>query len=230
MKYVVAGVMVGFLTIVAGTIKVAASSEAGLRIKYSDIQNNFSRYWVKYWGECPGEFRAGIAEDGDLRFISRTTEPDKKLKVSLTNLRTGKKIERAYKKPNLGSNDFNLTQLGNSNGKHEVKYAIYNKDTNKSLETGTFTYNVDVFEETRERRGNWKLEHYCLDEYKDDYSNNNYSNHNYNNNDNQKKLGDCRIIGSREVKYCQGQRTRDIHDLGIVNLDRDRVDIDIDIR
>ena len=212
MKYIFAGVAVGLLTLVGGTLKVTASSAAGLHIEFSEIKDTFHRHFVKYIGECPGESSSGVAENGDLRFISSTTEPQKKLKVSLTNLRTGKRIERDYKKIGLGSNDFNLTQLGNSDGGHEVEYVIYDKDTKESLETGKFTYNVTVSEETKEVNADWKLELYCVDDY--DYK---------------KKLNECKTVGIRQVKYCRGSKTGDIRDRGIVNLDRKTVEIDLDI-
>lgn len=213
MKYIVASLAISLLALTVGKVNVIASSVAGLHIEFSDIKDTFNRHLVKYIGECPDEFWSGLAEDGDLRFISHNTEPNKKLKVSLTNLRTGKRINRDYKKPSLGSNDFNLTQLGNSNGSHEIEYAIYNKDTKERLETGSFTYNITSSQETREIMANWKLELYCIDDY-----------------DHKKKLNECKTIGSRQVKYCRGQRTSDIRDRGIVNLDRDRVYIDINIR
>ena len=213
MKYIVAGVAVGLLTLVMGTWKVTASSTAGLHIEFSDIKDNFNRHLVKYVGDCPDEIWSGMAEDGDLRFISRTTEPNKKLKVSLINLRTGRRINRDYKKAGRGSNDFNLTQLGNSNGSHEIEYTIYHKDTKASLETGTFTYNVTSSQETREIKANWKLELYCTDDY--DYK---------------KKLNECEDVAIRQVKYCRGSRTSDIRNYGIVNLDRTKVEIDLDIR
>ena len=209
MKYVFASVAVSLVTLAGGILTVRASSVAGFHIEFSDIKDTFNRHLVKYIGDCPGDYRSGMAEDGDLRFISRTTEPQKKLKVSLINLRTGKKIERDYKKAGRGSNDFNLTQLGNGDGSHEVEYAIYHKDTKESLETGRFTYNVTSSQETKERKANWKLELYCV-------------------NDSDKKLNECTTIGSRQVKYCQGSRTGDIRNRGVVNLDRKTVEIDLD--
>lgn len=211
MKYIT-GITLGLLTLAVGTLKVTASSTAGLHIEFSEIKDTFSRHLVKYIGECPGEFWFGLAEDGDLRFISRTTEPDKPLKVSLTNLRTGKRINRDYQKKGQGSNDFNLTQLGNSDGIHEIEYAIYNKDTKESLETGTFTYNVTSSQETKEIKANWTLELYCVDDY--DYK---------------KNLNECYYVGVREVKYCQGIRTGEIRDRGIVNLNRKNLEINLDI-
>lgn len=210
MKYIFAGVTIGLLTLASGTWKAVASSEVGLHIEFSEIKDTFTRHLVKYIGECPGESRSGIAENGDLRFISKTTEPNKKLEVNLINTRTGKKIRRDYKKLGRGSNDFNLTQLGNNAGSHGVEYAIFDKDTKEILETGSFTYNVELSEETKERNANWKLELYCAS-------------------DSDKKLNECNTIGSREVKYCQGSKTGDVRDRGIVNLDRKTVEIDLDI-
>ena len=212
MKYIWTGITLGLLTLAVGTLKVVASSEVGIHIEFSDIKDTFSRHIVKYIGDCPGEYRSGIAEDGDLRFISRTTEPDKPLKVRLTNLRSGKRIERDYKKIGLGSNDFTLTQLGNSRGSHEIEYVIYDKDTKESIETGKFGYNVTVSQETRRIDANWKIELYCVDDYA-------YK----------KKLNECRNIGIRQVKYCNGSRTNDIRDRGVVNLDRKNLEIDLDI-
>ena len=213
MKYIFAGAALSILAVTVGVIKVVASPGVGIHIEFSEIKDTFSRHLVKYIGECPGEYWSGIAEDGDLRFISRTTEPNKKLKVQLTNLRTGRQISRDYKKAGRGSNDFTLTQLGNSDGSHEVEYAIYHNDTKAILEAGTFTYNVTSSQETREIKATWKLELYCVDGY--DYK---------------KKLNECEEIAIREVKYCRGRKTRDIHNHGIVNLDRKKVEIDLDIR
>ena len=212
MKHILTGISLGLLTLALGALKVVASSEVGIHIEFSDIKNTFSRHVVKYIGECPGEYRYGMAEDGDLRFISRTAEPDKTLKVSLTNLRSGKRIERDYKKTGLGSNDFTLTQLGNSRGSHEIEYVIYDKNTKKSIETGTFFYNVTVSQETKRINANWKIELYCVDDYA-------YK----------KKLNECRNIGIRQVKYCNGSRTRDIRNRGVLNLDRKNIEIDLDI-
>ncbi|MGK7952629.1 MAG: hypothetical protein AB4368_28530 [Xenococcaceae cyanobacterium] len=208
MKYIVASLALGLVTLAAGTVEVRASATAGLRLEFSNIRDAFSRNIIRYTGECPGEERYGVAEDGDLRFISHTTEPNKSLKVSLTNLRSGKRIKRDYKKVGLGSNDFNLTQLGNRDGSHEVEYAIYDKDTKENLETGTFTYNVTVYEHTQRRNGNWKQELYCAT-------------------DAFEKLEKCKIIGSREVKYCQGRRTNDIRDRGIVHFNSPKIEINI---
>ena len=212
-KYIFASSALSILAVTSGVVKGVAFPEAGIHIEFSQIKDSFSRHLVKYIGECPGEYWSGIAEDGDLRFISLTTEPDKKLKVQLTNLRTGRQIRRDYKKEGRGSNDFTLTQLGNSDGSHEVEYAIYDHHTKAILETGTFTYNVTVSEKTRKTKANWKLELYCADDY--DYK---------------QKLNECYNLGIREVKYCWGERTGKYRHYGIVNLDRKNIEIDLDIR
>lgn len=209
MKYIVAGLALGLVTLAVSTEKIRASATAGLRSEFSNIREVFSLNIIRYTGECPGETRYGVGEDEDLRFISHNTEPDRSLKVSLTNLRSGKRIKRDYKKVGLGSNDFNLTQLGNRDGIHEVEYAIYDKDTKENLETGIFTYDVTVYEQTQRRNGDWKQELYCATNAFE-------------------KLDKCKIIGSREVKYCQGRRTNDIRDRGIVHIDSPKIEIIID--
>lgn len=208
MKYIIAGIALGLLNLAAIKVKVTASSEVGLRMEFSNIKDTFSRHLVKYIGDCPGEYSSGIAENGDLRFISFTTEPNRPLKVSLTNLRSGKRIERDYKKIGLGSNDFNLNQLGNDDGSHEVEYAIYHKDTKESLETGTFNYNVSVSKETKERNAYRKIELYCAS-------------------DEEEKLKKCKSVRSREVKYCPDGRNSQVRDLGIVDLNYRKVEIDV---
>ncbi len=213
MKYIFAGAVLSILAVTGGMIKVLASPGAGIHIEFSQIKDSFTRHFVKYIGECPRQYWYGIAEDGDLRFISLTTEPNKKLKVQLTNLRTGRQIRRDYKKAGRGSNDFTLTQLGNSDGSHEVEYAIFHNDTKAILEAGTFTYNVTSSQKTQKTKANWKLELYCVDDY--DYK---------------KKLNECKNLGIREVKYCWGERTDKYRHHGIVNLDRKKVEIDLDIR
>lgn len=94
MKYIVAGLALGLVTLAVSTEKIRASATVGLRSEFSNIREVFSLNIIRYTGECPGETRYGVAEDEDLRFISHNTEPDRSLKVSLTNLRSGKRIER----------------------------------------------------------------------------------------------------------------------------------------
>ena len=71
-----------------------------------------------------------------------------------------------------------------------------------------FTYKVTVYEQTQRRNGNWKQELYCAT-------------------DALAKLEKCKIIGSREVKYCQGRRTNDIRDRGIVHFNSPKIEINI---
>ena len=196
------------LAILIPIAKVIASSNVGIHIEYSDIKDIFHRHLTKYIGDCPGESWSGIAQHGDLRFIDYNTEPNKQLKVDLINITTGKKITRDYKKAQRGSNDFTLTQLGNNDGKHNIEYQIYDKNTKEAVATGKFTYTVTSSEEIKEREAQWKLELYCAS-------------------DSNKKLQDCQTIGSRKVKYCDGRKTSDIYNQGTFDLDRTRVEINL---
>ena len=187
---------------------VIADSGVGIHIEFSEIKDTFSRHLTKYIGDCPGESWSGIAQNGDLRFIDKNIEPNKQLKVELINISTGKKITRDYKKSQRGSNDFTLSQLGNSDGAHNIEYRIYDKSTKATVATGNFTYNVTSSEETKKRDAQWKIELYCASDSDD-------------------KLQDCNTIGSRKVKYCNGIRTGDIYNQGTFNLDRKTVEINL---
>ena len=206
LKYLLSAAVITLATF--STAKVIASSDAGLHIEFSEIKDTFHRTLTKYTGECPGEYWSGIAQNGDLRFIDYSTEPDRKLKVTLINLATGDKITRDYKKEKKGSNDFNLTQLGNSDGEHNIEYQIYNKSTKETVATGNFTYTVTSSEEVKPRDAEWKLELYCPS-------------------DPNKKLKDCNTIASRKIKYCGGVRTGDVENQKIFNLDNRTVEIDL---
>ena len=138
------------------TAKVIADSDVGIHIEYSEIKDTFHRHLTKYIGDCPGESWSGIAQDGDLRFIDYNTEPSKQLKVDLINITSGKKITRDYKKVQRGSNDFTLTQLGNSDGEHNIEYLIYDKNTKQAVATGNFTYTITSSQEIKERDAQWK--------------------------------------------------------------------------
>lgn len=144
-----------------------------------------------------------------MRFISYKTEPNKKLKVNLINLRTGKKITRDYKKNQLGSNDFNLSQLGNDEGNHSVEYQIYHKDIKNTIESGNFTYTITSSQETHSRNAEWKLELFCTENY------------------NNTNIRNCNTVGKREVKYCQGIKTGEVRNQGIINLDQKLIEINI---
>ncbi len=172
-------------------IKTIASSNAGLHLNKGSIRDDFHAHLVKYIGDCPGKYWSGLAVDGDIRFISRQTKPQKKLKVRLTNLRTGKEIKRDYKKAEKGSNDFTLGKIGNGDGIHKVEYEIYHKDTKDILESGNFSYQITSSQETKQRRGNWKLELFCVSDEK-------------------VSVEQCDVVGQREVKYCQGTKTGDV--------------------
>lgn len=188
--------------------KVIASSDVGIHIEYSEIKDTFHRHLTKYTGDCPGESWSGIAQNGDLRFIDYSIEPNKQLKVDLLNTATGKKITRDYKKAQRGSNDFTLTQLGNSDGEHNIEYRIYDQSTKEAVATGNFTYTVTSSEDIQEREAQWKLELYCAS-------------------DSNEKLQDCKTIGSRKVKYCDGTRTSDVYNQGTFNLDRTIIEINL---
>lgn len=196
------------LAVLIPVAKVIASSDVGIHIEYSSIKDTFHRHLTKYIGDCPGESWSGVAQNGDLRFIDRNTEPNKQLKVDLINLTTGKKITRNYKKIQLGSNDFTLTQLGNSDGEHNIEYRIYDKSTKQAIATGNFSYTITSSREIIELDAQWKLELYC-------------------DSDSNAKLQDCKTIGSRKVKYCDGRKTGDIYNQGTFNLDRKTVEIDL---
>ena len=198
------------LSIVAVTTpKAIANSEAGLHLEYSELKNSFERVLTRYTGDCPGESWSGLAQNGDLRFIDYSTEPNKDLKVNLINLATGDKITRDYKKAQLGSNDFNLTQLGNSDGEHNIEYQIYSKSTKETIATGQFSYTVTSSEVSEQRNANWKMELYCAE-------------------DTNRKLKDCNAIASRKIKYCDGVRSDSSVPKGTFNLDRRTVEIDLD--
>ena len=190
------------------TAQAITASDAGLHIEFSEIKNTFHRTLTQYTGECPGESWSGIAQKGDLRFIDYGIEPDKKLKVNLINLNTGKRITRDYKKSGQGSNDFNLTQLGNNDGDHSIEYQIYHKDTKETLATGNFVYTVTSDKVTQQRDAEWKLQLYCVD-------------------DANRTLADCNTVASRKIKYCDGRKTRDVQNKGTFNLDRKTVEIDL---
>ena len=196
------------LTSLIVTSKVIASTDVGIHIEFSEIKDTFHRHLTKYLGDCPGESWSGIAQNGDLRFIDRNIEPSKQLKVNLINLTTGKKITRDYKKTQRGSNDFTLTQLGNSDGEHNIEYQIYDKSTKETVATGNFIYTVTSSKETKEREAQWKLELYCASDYHE-------------------KLQDCDTIAGRKIKYCDGRRTDDLQNLGTFDLDRKTVEIDL---
>ena len=208
MNLLKATIILATLTITATAMKVIAASDVGIHVEFSEIKDTFHRHVVKYVGDCPGEDSSGLAADGDLRFISYKTEPNRKLKVDLINLRTGKKITRDYKKSRLGSNDFNLSQLGNSNGDHSVEYQIYDKDSKKIIDSGNFTYTITVSQETKQRNAQWKLELYCTE-------------------DRNISIRDCKTVGKREIKYCQGINTGEVRNQGILNLDQKVIEINI---
>jgi hypothetical protein len=197
MRHLIVGSALGFIALTGVVIKATASPNAGFHLNVGAIQDTFHAHLVEYVGDCPGKFWSGLAVDGDLRFISRQTEPQKKLKVRLTNLRTGKAIDRDYKKADKGSNDFNLPQLGHEDGKHDIEYQIYHKDTEEILESGNLTYTVTSSQETKQRNGNWKLELFCAS-------------------NSLTPIEQCDLIGQREVKYCQGYKTRDVRNETIV--------------
>ncbi|VEP12940.1 conserved hypothetical protein [Hyella patelloides LEGE 07179] len=198
--------VVALKTVIA--IKVVASSDVGLHIEFSEIKNTFHRTLTRYTGECPGKYWSGIAQNGDLRFIDYNIEPSNELKVNLINLVTGEKITRDYKKARLGSNDFNLTQLGNLDGEHNIEYEIYHKDTKKTVATGNFIYTVTSSEETKQRDAQWKPRLYCAS-------------------DSDRKLQDCDTVASRKIKYCDGRETGDSQHQGTFDLDRKTVEIDL---
>lgn len=209
MKFLKLTLYFGFTFLSLATVsKVVANGEAGLRIQFSELKDKFHRHLVKYEGDCPGNYWSGIAQDGDLRFIDRQITPAKKLKVDLINLSTGKKITRKYQKPQLGSNDFNLTQLGNRDGEHQIDYTIYHRETKEVLSQGNFVYQVTSSVETHIRDAEWKLELYCPK-------------------DHNKKLAECKEISARKVKYCDGQRTGSPQHYKTFNLDRKTVEIDL---
>ena len=186
--------LIGF----AAVPKVVASNQnvknnlsvlrAGLHIESSDIKYRFSRHLVKFIGDCPGANWSGIAETGDIRFIDQKINPAKKLKVDLFNHKTGRKITRKYYKPKLGSNDFNLPQLGNSDGEHNVDYTIYHRETKEVISQGSFIYIVKSTSETKRRQAEWKRELYCASDRND-------------------KISDCKKVAARDVKYCGGKKT-----------------------
>ena len=186
-----------------------ANAEAGLHIEYSDLKYTFKRHLTRYIGDCPGEFWSGLAQDVDLRFIDYSIEPTKKLKVTLINLTTGNKITRNYQKARLGSNDFNLTQLGNRDGEHIIEYQIYDRDTKETINTGQFSYNVTSTETAQSRDADWKLELYCAE-------------------DRDRKLKDCKTIASQKIKYCGGTRSDESISHRTFNLDRKTIEIDLD--
>lgn len=188
--------------------KDLTKTEAGLRIQFSELKDKFHRHLVKYEGDCPGDYWSGVAQTGDLRFIDRQTTPAKKLKVDLVNLSTGRKITRSYQKPELGSNDFTLTQLGNRDGEHKIDYTIYNRQTKEILSQGNFVYQVTSSQETHIRDAEWKLELSCSG-------------------DREKKLADCKQISARKLKYCDGKKTGDSEHYKTFNLDRKTVEIDL---
>ena len=206
MKYLLSASVLAIIGF--ATVKAIAASNAGLHIEFSEIKDTFERTLTKYTGDCPGETWSGIAQTGDLRFIDRGIEPDKNFKVNLINLTTGKKITRDYKKTGQGSNDFNLTQLGNNDGEHNIEYQIYNKDTKETVATGNFVYTVTSSEVTQQRDAEWKLELYCAS-------------------DSDRQLANCNTVASRKIKYCDGRKTNDVRDRGTFNLDRKTVEIDL---
>ncbi len=214
MKFLKFALCVGFAFLsLASVSRVVANNsseneEAGLHIEFSELKDTFHRHLVKYEGDCPGNYWSGIAQTGDLRFIDRQTNPSKQLKVDLINLSTGKKITRKYQKPQLGSNDFNLTQLGNRDGEHKIDYTIYNRQTKEVLSQGNFVYFVTSSVETHPRYAEWKLELYCPS-------------------DREKKLADCKEISARKVKYCDGRRTGNPSHYKTFDLDRKTVEIDL---
>ncbi|MDJ0742306.1 MAG: hypothetical protein QNJ32_02970 [Xenococcaceae cyanobacterium MO_167.B27] len=208
MRFLKTSIIVCLLIIIGTAIKVVAYDDVGIHVEFSEIKDTFHRHLVKYVGDCPGETWSGLAADGDLRFISYNTEPNKRLEVNLINLRTGKKITRDYKKVQLGSNDFNLRQLGNEDGEHNVEYQIYNKDTKQTIESGNFTYTITTSEEIKQRNANWKLELFCAQ-------------------DGNRKIRYCDTVGKREIKYCQGRKTGETRNQGIINLDQNLVRIDL---
>lgn len=185
------GSALGFVAFTGAAIKTIASPNAGFHLNVGSIRDSFHAHLVEYLGDCPGRYWSGLAVDGDIRFISRQTEPQKKLKVRLVNLRTGKEIKRDYKKAQKGSNDFTLKQIGNGNGIHEVEYEIYHKDTQNIWERGDFSYKITSSKETKQRHGNWKLELFCAS-------------------NEQIPVEQCDVVGQREVKYCQGYKTGDV--------------------
>ncbi len=196
-QHLILGSTIGFLALTGAAIKATASSNAGLHLNVGSIRETFQAHLVEYFGECPGREWYGLAVDGDIRFISRETEPQKKLKVRLTNLRTGKSIKRDYKKNKKGSNDFSLKQIGNQSGIHNVEYEIYHKNTEEVLERGDFRYQITFSQERRQRNGNWQLELFCA-------SNPGTS------------VEQCGTVGQREVLYCQGTKTNKFRNQGIV--------------
>ena len=197
LQHLILSSALGFMALTGATIKATASSNAGLHLNIGSIREIFEAHLVEYFGECPGRYWSGLAINGDIRFISRQTEPQKKLKVRLINLRTGKEIKRNYKKPQKGSNDFSLKKIGNEKGIHNVEYEIYHKDTEKILEKGEFRYEVTFSQETKPRNGNWQLELFCA-------SNTNTP------------VEQCAIVGKREVLYCQGTKTNRFRNQDIV--------------
>ncbi|MDJ0650629.1 MAG: hypothetical protein QNJ60_18205 [Xenococcaceae cyanobacterium MO_188.B19] len=196
-QHLMVGSAIGFMALTGAAIKATASSNAGLHLNVGAIRETFQAHLVEYFGECPGRDWYGLAVDGDIRFISRQTEPQKKLKVRLTNLRTGKVIKRDYKKAKKGSNDFSLKQIGNQSGIHNVEYEIYHKDTDKILETGNFRYQITFSQETKQRNGNWQLELFCAS-------------------NEQTPVEQCETVAQREVLYCQGTKTNKFRNQGIV--------------
>ena len=177
--------------VVASNLKLKnnlASVKAGLQIEFNQLEDTFHRHLVKYVGECPGNSWTGVAQNGDLRFLDQKITPAKKLKVDLVNQTSDKKITRKYYKPKLGSNDFNLTQLGNRDGKHNVDFTIYHSKTKKVMSRGSFVYHVTSSTETQTRRATWQRELYCASDRND-------------------KISECKRVAARMVKHCNGRST-----------------------
>ncbi len=196
-KHLILGSAIGLIAVTGATIKATASSNAGLHLNVGSIRETFQAHLLEYFGECPGRYWYGLAVDGDIRFISRQTEPEKKLRVRLTNMRTGKEIKRNYKKAKKGSNDFSLKQIGNQTGIHNVEYEIYHKDTEEIAERGNFRYEVTFSQERKQRNGNWQLELFCASNA-------------------EIPVEQCETVGQREVLYCQGTKTNKFRNQGIV--------------
>jgi hypothetical protein len=186
MKKALTTIMFSTIILTGSLASAQVNSGTGLRLETNETVTKFHRHLTEFTGGCPGKSWSGTAMSGGIRFISAMTNPVKGLMVEFNSLTTGKTFMKKYQEEEEGSSKLSLRRLGRIDGRHEIKYKIFNKETEHILEQGSFSYSVTSSMSKYKRSPELRMEKYCVDDP-----------HN-------KDLNKCKDVNWRLASYCNG--------------------------